>query len=318
MDATFNEVIDNKGDGLCLFDHLKNRFPYIDTDCWEHFIATGEIELDGQPVSDNPPLRTGQRLRYCITGYSEPPVDTRWQLLWQNDEILALHKPASLPVSRTTRNIYNCLIELVRRESPWPDAHLLHRLDLETAGIILLGKTKADAARWQPKLKQLLARKIYRAVVYGQPHWQGEGQSHRCTLALTTKKESPIRCQMHADPAGKASETRFRLLSSNGYFSIIECELITGRKHQIRAHLAALGHPIVGDKIYSNSGEYYLKRLADAHTEADREKLLSPHHLLFAQRVALQLSDDPTAPRQWIENPHYPEAWQHFCSKQQL
>lgn len=314
MDATFTEVIDKKGHGLYLFDHLKNRFPYLEPACWQAFIADPRVCIDGIVTTENPPLIRGQQLRYSICNYSEPAVDTRWQLLWQNDEIVALHKPALLPVSRTTRNIYNNLIELVRRQSPWPDAHLLHRLDLETAGVILLGKNKAAATHWQPKLKQLLQRKIYRAIVYGIPAWQT--LDFECCLA--PRKESPIRCKMYCGDEGKESQSRFKVLAHQGEYSLVECELITGRKHQIRAHLAELGHPIVGDKIYANNGEFYLKRLEDAVTEHDKQQLQTPHHLLFAQEVTLDLSDNPSLPPQVISNCHYPDAWVLFCTENNL
>lgn len=303
----------------------------------------------------NPTLNEGQTLQYILRDYSEDPVDTDWKLLWngewngkwggeqngewgreqngerkggqdagldekQNEErqatdIIAIHKPANLPVSRTTRNFYNTLIRLVRRQSDWPDAHLLHRLDLDTSGIILLGKNKAAASFWQPKLQQLLVRKVYQAVVYGQPDW--DQLEFECKLA--TRQGSAIRCQMHVcdeQEKGKLSRTGFKVLTTTGDYSIIECELFTGRKHQIRAHLAHLGHPIVGDKIYSNNGDFYLKRLNDTDTAADHEKLQTEHHLLFAQMVVLNLSkDEHQKETHVIHNRYFPPAWLKFCAK---
>ena len=214
---------------------------------------------------------------------------------------------------RTTRNVYNTLTALVRRDSDWPDAQLLHRLDQETAGIVLFAKNNAQAKLWQPKFHRLVTQKIYQAIVYGTPDWTERELSNK----LAVRADSPIRCQMHvcrADEKGKTSTTRFRVVQRMAGFSLIECELITGRKHQIRAHLAHLGHAIVGDKIYAHRGEYYLHRLADSLTPVHQQQLLSPHHLLLAHRVTLQLSDDQQAMPLAIVDDHYPAAWQAFLT----
>ncbi len=314
MDAVFKEVIPPKSNGLALLDHLAPCIPYLTAQAWDLLLKSGQIEIDGQAVLDNQILNTGQQLKYTINNYQEAPVDCNWVLLWEGEDIFAVHKPANLPVSRTTRNVYNTLIQLVRRESPWPDAHLLHRLDLETSGIILLAKDKQGATRWQPKISQLLGRKIYHAVVHGKPEWSQ--LDFQCKL--NTRKDSPIRCQMHVcseEEKGKASTTHFKVISSNEHYSIIECELFTGRKHQIRAHLAHLGFPIVGDKIYGHDGEFYLKRLEDKVNQDDWDQLQTQHHLLHAQCVQLNLDTDQS---QVLTDTDYPQQWQEFCQKEGL
>jgi Pseudouridylate synthases, 23S RNA-specific len=314
VDAVFKEVIAAKSDGLALLDHLAPCIPYLTAQTWASLLQSGQIEVDGRRVFDNQILKAGQQLKYTIEDYQEAAVDCHWQLLWQSEDIFALHKPANLPVSRTTRNVYNTLIQLVRRESPWPDAHLLHRLDLETSGIILLAKTKQGASRWQPKISQLLGRKVYHALVQGKPEWQ----QREFACALNTRKDSPIRCQMHVcaeGEKGKASATRFKVLSSNTQYSIIECQLLSGRKHQIRAHLAHLGLPIVGDKIYGNDGDFYLKRLQDQLTQKDWDDLQTQHHLLHAYEVDICLENNTALT---LTDKNYPQQWLEFCHKHQL
>ena len=265
-------------------------------------------------VRENVILQLSQQLVYTIKDYQEDPVNVGWRLLWEGDEIIAIHKPADLPVSRTTRNVYNTLIQLVRRESPWPDAHLLHRLDLETSGVILLSKDKKGASKWQPQLKALIKQKIYHAVVYGHPEWQE--MDLQCDL--NTRKDSLIRCQMHVcdeGEKGKASHTRFKVISSGHGYSLVECELLSGRKHQIRAHLAHLGHPIVGDKIYAHGGDFYLKRLQDATTEEDIRQLQTPHHLLHAHQLMINPQDNPS---KILMDNDYPDAFLAFCLNSNL
>ena len=311
MDAVFKDLIEQKSHGMCLLEHLEPCIPYLDSDAWRALLLSGGIQLDGEVVLDNVILQQGQHLIYTIHNYQEDAVNVGWRLLWEGEDIIAIHKPANLPVSRTTRNVYNTLIQLVRRESSWPDAHLLHRLDLETSGIILLSKDKTGASRWQPQLKILIEQKIYHAVVYGNPTWQET--SLECDL--NTRKDSPIRCQMHVceeGEKGKASHTRFKVIQSGKGYSLLECELLSGRKHQIRAHLAHLGHPIVGDKIYAHQGDYYLKRLQDAITEQDQARLQTPHHLLHAHQLVIHPADSSS---QLLIDKDYPKAFEEFCER---
>ncbi|MDO6682304.1 RNA pseudouridine synthase [Oceanobacter sp. 5_MG-2023] len=281
----------------------------------------GEILVDGQRCHDaSLVLRAGQGFAFWLPGHQEGPADTRWQLLWQSHELMAVHKPPGLAVSRTTRNTYDTLINLVRRQSPATEAHLLHRLDAETSGILVLAKHSAANKRWKKRFDRLLQRKCYLALVYGQPDWQQ--LDFECYLA--ERRDSPIRCQMHVvDPeqdqtacvgAAKLSRTLFQCLASQAGMTLVQCELKSGRKHQLRTQLAALGHPIVADKIYAHGGRYYLQRLQQALTPAEIADLGASHHLLHAWQIELnaygqrfdiqddQLSEQwPAWVQQWLK-----------------
>ncbi|MCO4758309.1 MAG: RNA pseudouridine synthase [Oceanospirillaceae bacterium] len=233
-----------------------------------------------------------------MPGHWEGAVDTQWYKVWENAEILAVYKPALLPVSRTTRNLYNTLIQLVRRQTPFYDAHLLHRLDTETDGLILIAKDKDADRKWKKQLDQLIERKIYHAVVSGHPEWL----STEFECELSERLDSAIRSQVYVAGAQSSalyrkprwSKTAFRVLSRDDDTSLIECELFTGRKHQIRTQLAFLGYPIIGDKIYAHDGRFYLKRLEAPLSEGDYEVLQSSHHRLTA--VELVIRPDAESP----------------------
>jgi 23S rRNA pseudouridine1911/1915/1917 synthase len=309
--AKFHYTVPHKFSGITVQQSILACFPFREPESLLALLDPSTLLVNAQNVSLKSILNAGDELQYSLNNYHEPEVNTQWHLLWQNDEIIAVHKPANLPVSRTTRNIYNTLVQLVRRESQWPDAHLLHRLDLETSGIVLLAKNKQLASKWQPKISQLMQRKIYHAVVYGVPTWQTK--SLECTLAQIP--ESPIRCQMHiAEPGvpGKHSHTQFKVLRKMASYSVIECELFTGRKHQIRAHLSHLGHPIVGDKVYAHEGSYFLKRINNVLTLEDEEMIATTHHLLCAYQLTLQL--DANSGTEIVVDNNYPDAWQNFIN----
>ena len=310
MHANFSFVVNKQQAGQFLLDCLLPCIPYLSAEQWKQLLLAGNIRIDGQTQNHNSLLIEGLNIDYSIADYQEAEVDANWKLLWSNHEISAVHKPANLPVNRTTRNVYNTLIQLLRRESQWPEAHLLHRLDIETSGIILIAHNNAVAKSYQPALGRLIKRKIYHAVVHEHPTWQT--LEYECDLA--TLSDSAIRCQMHvvADGQGKKSKTGFKVLSRHNGFAVIECELFTGRKHQIRAHLASLGHPIVGDKIYAHQGGFYLKRLDQALTQADYKILLSEHHLLHAYELHLHNVWQQDGPDILIQAAGFPNSWQNF------
>lgn len=326
MYATFSFTVSKKQANTLLLACLSPAIPYLQPEQWQGLLAgeQGDIQLDGITVNQDVVLLLGQVVSYSIHDYQEAEVDDAWSLIWSNADIAAIHKPANLPVNRTTRNVYNTLIQLLRRESPWPDAHLLHRLDLETSGLILIAHNNRIARQYQSQLNQLIKRKLYRAVVRGKPDWVIN--DYCCDLATLDEQAggTAIRSQMHVVPTGegKKSRTRFKVLTSNFKngveYTLLECELFTGRKHQIRAQLAHLGHPIVGDKIYSNQGEFYLKRLQKTLTEADHKKLITPYHLLHAYEIQLSnfwchagnKEEQAETQNIVIRDDDFPEAWQ--------
>lgn len=281
-----------------LLQFLRLRYARMDEDELKLWINCDQIKLDDQPAKPGTVLKPEQKVSVILPGHREDPVSVDWQMIWQNDEIMAVYKPHLLPVSRTTRNLYNTLIQLVRRQTPHYDAHLLHRLDTETGGLILIAKNKAADLKWKKQLNRLIEHKMYRARVYGDPTWQ----ETTLECELSEQHNSAIRSQMYVvDPQQrglfskpKQSKTHFKVLQHDRSSSLIECELFSGRKHQIRAHLAHLGYPIIGDKIYAYEGQYYLKRLDKGLNEADFTALGGEYHQL--QASMLQIRPDPEQP----------------------
>ena len=296
-----------------LHTFLSAQFPFLKVSSWNDALVL-PVLVDNAPVNGNPPLVPGTELHIVLRDYIEEPVNLNWHTCWENDQLLVVNKPAQLPVHRTTRNIHNTLTALIRRNSPWPEAQPLHRLDQETPGLMVFAKNRLAAQFWQPKFQALLETKVYQAIVYGQPDWDALTFSCR----LNTQTDSAIRCKMYVvddNKSGKLSTTGFRVLSSSGEYSVIECELFTGRKHQLRAQLAHLGHPIVGDKIYAHNGEFYLKRLRDEMTMQDAASLKTEHHLLVACRLALRMNDHKEVIE--LADAQFPDAWLNFLAHHQ-
>ena len=275
-----------KDDGRRLLELLVARFPYQVQSRWRELIDAGRVTVNGQAADSEQILATHDLLAYLAADFSEPAVPTCFEAITQTIDLRLVGKPAGLPVARTGLIVRNTLVNLLRRHYD-EDIHPLHRLDRETSGLILCARSREAAQRWQNQRRPLIVGKYYLAVVQGRMPLG----TQRSDQPLAVRPASPVRCRMWPDAAGKPCQTIFHTLAARLTASLVLAELVTGRRHQIRAHLAQLGYPVIGDKIYSHEGRYFLKRIAGELTPADFHELGANNHTLHAWALQLQLPD---------------------------
>lgn len=162
---------------------------------------------------------------------------------------------------------------------------MINRLDRETSGIVLVAKEATTARCWRRRWASRDVEKCYRAIVHGSVK-----EEKGCIDApLGRDEQSAVAIKGTVRPDGVAAETEFHVLRrftrAEGDFTLLAVRLLTGRKHQIRIHLAHVGYPIVGDKIYGGDERFYLDLVSGRLTDAQRSALLTPHHALHAQLV---------------------------------
>jgi 23S rRNA pseudouridine1911/1915/1917 synthase len=213
-------------------------------------------------------------------------VLSNWLSLYEDPELLVLNKPAGLVCHPTKPDGHSSLIHELRLHlgtSVTPQ--MINRLDRETSGVLVVAKS-ATAARELRQLWDLQAvTKTYLAVVRGIP-----SQAHAIiTASLGKDEQSQVAVKDCVRPDGKPALTEYWIERSfrrpEGEFALLRVIPKTGRKHQIRIHLAYWGHPIVGDKLYGGDETIYLSLVEGTLTSAQRELLLLPFQALHAQAI---------------------------------
>lgn len=202
----------------------------------------------------------------------------------ESDDLVVVNKPGDLVCHPTKAGPESSLIGRLRwtyRNQPEVEPRFVNRLDRETSGLVVISKNRAAHKRLCRELES--ARKFYWAVVRGCP-----GESGTIDQPLGKALNSPVVVKQAVVPGGKPSRTHWKLLSQADEFSLLELELETGRMHQLRVHLAWLGHPIVGDKLYGPDETLYLDFVEQGWTQRHDRELLAPRQLLSALRLETQ------------------------------
>jgi 23S rRNA pseudouridine1911/1915/1917 synthase len=258
-------------------------------------VRASAYDPEGRRLRPNDRVRAAQEILLWRAPWDETPVPVDVPILYEDDHLLAANKPALLPVHPSARYHRNTLIKVLQAARPdCAFLSLAHRLDRETSGVIVVSKTRAcDRA-----IKRLLemregVHKTYTAVTRGIPAG-AEAAPLRCELPLELDPISPLKVKMRVGktPAAQSAATVFEVRAvrrgaSGQTYALVRCGLETGRQHQIRVHLAALGAPVVGDKLYGDDEGAFARSADGELTTEDLVRLEMPRHALHATLLEL-------------------------------
>ena len=225
-------------------------------------------------------------------------MEQLFEIIYEDGGLLVVNKPAGLVCHPTKTDEYSSLISRARLHlGPGAQPRLVNRLDRETSGVTLVAKTLETARELGRIWESRQVEKDYVAIVHGVVR-----EEHGVIDAALGKDERSrvvIKDCVRAD--GASARTEYWVLERVGGnvettdygpyprpFTLLLARPLTGRKHQIRIHLAHLGHPIVGDKLYAGDEDLYLALVEDRLTQEQTQRLILPHHALHAREVRFQ------------------------------
>ncbi len=228
-----------------LLDFFVERFPGVARDEWLRRMAAGDVcDGEGQPVTAGERHRPGQRLHYYRHLPAEPRIPFEATVLHQDDGLVVADKPHFLPVMPAGRYLTETLLVRLRQQLGIDSLTPAHRIDRETAGLVLFIVQPTQRGLYQTLFTEHRVEKTYEAIAPMHTTLRFPYR-HRSRLV-----ESDNFMRMHEVDGEPNSETLIDCIEQRGSLARYRLQPITGRKHQLRAHMAALGMPIVGDAIY--------------------------------------------------------------------
>jgi 23S rRNA pseudouridine1911/1915/1917 synthase len=243
----YREQVGREAAGRTVLAHLAERYRHSSEDLWRRRIAAGEVSLAGETADPADVLRAGQPLVWRRPPWEEPMAPLAFAVLYRDDHLLAVAKPRGLPTVPGGGFLTHTLLHLVR--GPWPGATPLHRLGRGTSGLLLFARTLSARRAVSTAWSQGRVARVYRALVTGSPR-----PAFSVDAAIGPVPHPRLGRVHAASPYGRPSLTHVRLLAQGDGRALVEITIATGRPHQIRIHLAAAGHPLVGDPLYVAGG----------------------------------------------------------------
>jgi tRNA pseudouridine32 synthase/23S rRNA pseudouridine746 synthase len=230
-------------DNLLAF--LTQRYPDIAPATWIARMDKGEVvDGDGVPLTPHSAYRRGARIFYYRELEAETPIPFQETILYRDDHILVVDKPHFLPVIPTGRFLHETLLVRLKKKTGLGHLTPIHRIDRETAGVVVFSHQPATRGAYQSLFQKREVDKVYEAVA---PTLTGVDLPITYRSCMAEGKPFFRMKEIEGTPN---SETRIELLENRGDISLYRLRPLTGKKHQLRVHLAALGIPIVNDAFY--------------------------------------------------------------------
>jgi 23S rRNA pseudouridine955/2504/2580 synthase len=272
-------IIDDEQAGQRIDNFLRRQLPGLPKGRLYRILRRGEVRVNGGRVRAAYKLISGDEVRIPPVRINAGPdapaagkvADLERHVLFEDKRLLVINKPSGLAVHGGS-GVSHGVIELLRAARPeLRDLSLVHRLDRETSGCLVLAKRRSALRELHQKFRDGTVAKNYLALVIGD--WQHGDQLVDAPLLVEHRKHGERHVVVSG--AGKPAQTRMRLSRTFGKYSLLQCQPLTGRTHQIRVHALHLGHPVAGDERYG-----------DPEVNATARKLGLKRLFLHAQSIA--------------------------------
>jgi RluA family pseudouridine synthase len=260
-----------------IVDYLALRFTYFSATEWTQRVNEGLVHCNGLPCTPASLVSRGQTISYLMQNFIPPEADFSYEIVYEDEWLLGVNKPANLRVHGRGRFVQANLVYHLRalHHPPHPNAQLVNRLDADTSGLVLFAQGKQSLRALQEQFREHTVTKTYLGVVHGVP-----SPAHGfidSPIGQLPSRAGVYRFGAEGENA-KTALTHYSLLKKfSEEFALLRLRPQTGRTHQLRAHLAALGHPLVGDRLYQSSDDTYLDWAGGGKPQGDW--LLNRHAL---------------------------------------
>jgi 23S rRNA pseudouridine1911/1915/1917 synthase len=226
-------------------------FPEHSRSRLQRWLREGHVSLDSHAAKPKQKIWGGERIEIRpqpdASEGAHRPERIVLDIVHEDDDILVVNKPAGLVVHPGNGNwkgtLLNALLHHLPQLAAIPRAGIVHRLDKDTSGLLVVAKTLPAQTELVRQLQARTVKREYLALVHGAV--QGSGQ-----VSAPVGRDPRNRTRMAVVPAGRPALTRYKVAKRFAHASLLECSLDTGRTHQIRVHMQSLGHPLVGDPVY--------------------------------------------------------------------
>ncbi len=288
-DAPFREVaVPDQAAGMRLDRFLALRFADRSRSFFAARIRCGEIRDEaGRVLAASHRVGAGEVLQVFVAGIAPdqapPPFPP---IVLEHGSVVALDKPPGLLCHPTGTRFRWAVISLAKQRWPADRVDLVHRLDRDTSGVLLLTRSVEANRHLKAAVKRGDVRKEYEALVKGAVPWD-----QRVIEAPIGPADGPIRIQMAVRADGLPARTDVRVVDRRPDMTRVRCRIHTGRTHQIRVHLAHVGHGLVGDRLYGVPPELFLDIWENGVTDRALAQAGAPRHALHARRSVFTAPD---------------------------
>ena len=249
--------------GLRLDQALAKLLPEQSRTRLAKLIEEGHVRVDGETASPRSKVKSGEAVDVALAPRREEsaftPEAIELSVVHEDEHVLVIDKPAGLVVHPGSGNwsgtMLNALLHHAPRLEELARAGIVHRLDKDTSGLLVVAKTEPAQACLVRQLQARTMKRTYLALARGALKTPG-------TVDAPVGRDPRSRTRMAVVPSGKPAVTHYRVRKAFPHHTLLECELESGRTHQIRVHLASIGHAVEGDPVYSGRGPRLIERQA--------------------------------------------------------
>lgn len=288
--------------GMRLDLFLREKYRRLSREYLQKAIKEGRVTLNHENTKPSRILRVHDKVYVLSVKKEEPEVDFNYKVLYEDQSILVVDKPGNLPVHPSGRFFFNTLLTQLQvvngnEVDQEKKFYIVHRVDRETSGVLVMGKTSEAAASLVDQFTRRKTEKEYLAIVRGVP----EKDVYNIDVPLAKDPRSEIALKMHAVELGAdgnplyipkeevwPAQTEVRVLERMQGFALVSCKPHTGRQHQIRVHLEHIGFPIIGDKLYGAPADLFLKNIKKALELEVAPGFFLSRHALHAHKLSLK------------------------------